>query len=69
MEKLYKAYIGNRKEVFGDDENFLRDKILKAVGVDHFLTHESVRCDAFPHSRGFPIPRNDEEHIGSKVVL
>jgi len=65
VKSLYKEFIGDKKAVYGDDEKFLREKLLTAVGLDHFLTHESFQCDAFPHSRGFPIPRgNAGIHIG-----
>lgn len=65
MEKLYNDFIGDKKAVYGDDELFLKDVVLKAVGEDYFLTHESFRCDAFKNSRGFPIPRGIAGvHIG-----
>ena len=55
MEGLYRKY---RPDVstYGDDEKFLREVVLKAVGEGAFLSHESVYCKAFEHSRGFPIP-------------
>lgn len=55
MESLYRKF---RPDVsaYGDDETFLRDVVLKAVGEDAFLSHESVYCTAFSNSRGFPIP-------------
>ncbi len=65
VEKLYEEYMGDRKAKYGDDELFLKDKVLKAVGEDNFLDHESFRCDEFKNSRGFPIPRgNSGVHIG-----
>lgn len=65
MQKLYEHYIGDRKAVYGDDQIFLKDVVLKAVGLDHFMTHESYKCQLYPHSRGFPIPRGTAGvHIG-----
>ena len=66
MQDLYKEYIGNRKAVYGDDQIFLKEYVVKAVGPDHFLSHETFLCHAFPNSRGFPIPRgNAGVHIGA----
>lgn len=65
MEKLYTDFLGGKKAKYGDDELFLKEVVLKAVGLDNFLTHESVICNAFPHSRGFPVPRGSSGvHIG-----
>jgi len=65
MQTLYKNFIGDKKAVYGDDQKFLEDIVLKAVGIDHFLTHESYKCHLFPHSRGFPITRGiGGVHIG-----
>jgi hypothetical protein len=58
MEELYKDFIGDQKEVYGDDQRFLKDIILPSVGEEAFLSHESLECNAFKHSRGFPIIRS-----------
>lgn len=67
IEKLYTDWINKKggKAVYGDDELFLKEVVLKAVGEDHFITHESFRCNEFLHSNGFPIPRGSAGiHIG-----
>lgn len=65
VEELYFKYMNGRKAEYGDDELFLKDIVLKAIGEDHFLSHESFRCDEFKNSRGFPIPRGSAGvHIG-----
>ncbi len=66
MAALYVKYMGGRKAVYGDDQKFLADVVVKSVGYDRFMSHESAFCDAFPNSRGFPIPRGiGGEKIGS----
>ncbi len=66
MEALYKKSRRSEKYAYGDDEAFLRDVVLKAVGEDYFISHESYQCHAFKHSRGFPIPQGiSNARIGS----
>jgi len=57
MQALYKEFIGDEKEVYGDDQRFLKDVVLPAVGEEAFLSHEAIECHAFKNSRGFPITR------------
>ena len=56
VKELYLEYAKDNKELYGFDEDFLRDVILEKVGRDNLLSHESFKCDDLPHSRGFPIP-------------
>ena len=60
LEKLYKEYMDkkNRGVIYGDDQHFLADIVLKAVGEDRFLCHETILCSAYKHSIGFPITRS-----------
>lgn len=66
--ELMNDFVCGEDEVYGDDELFLRYVILPAVGVESFLSHETVYCDAFPGSRGFPIRRGVTGNSIGKVV-
>lgn len=68
MEDLAKEYMGDRKMVWNDDQIFLAKYVVEAVGFDHFLSHETIHCDEYPGSRGFPIPKGPSDiHIGTRV--
>lgn len=70
MEFLYYKYMGDKKEIYGDDQKFLADIIVKSVGYDAFMSHESSQCHAFPKSRGFPIRKGvTDHHIGTRIIV
>jgi hypothetical protein len=67
MEALYIKFMDGKKAVYGDDQKFLADIVVKSVGYEHFMSHESVDCHAFPNSRGFPISKGiSPYHIGTR---
>lgn len=68
MKTLYEDFISKREEGYGQDQIFLKDVVLEAVGLDAFLTHESLICDAYPKSRGFPITRGMAQGYVGKTL-
>ncbi len=65
---LTKDFLNGRKPIWGDDQDFLTKYFVGAVGDDHVMSHESVDCNAFPGSRGFPVPKGiSDQHIGTRI--
>lgn len=71
MQELYQQFSSKKKKKkikYGDDQKFLAEFVVPAVGEEAFLSHESYQCNAFLNSRGFPIPRGvGIDFIGARI--
>jgi hypothetical protein len=72
LQDLYEEYIAKKREgkeaIYGDDQGFLKEVVLQAVGEESFLSHETTLCHAFSHSRGFPVVRSATGPFIGQVV-
>lgn len=58
VAELYRDFMKGAEAVYGNDQDFLAEVVVKAVGEDAFLSHETIKCHEFKHSQGFPLTRS-----------
>ncbi|MBP6217194.1 MAG: hypothetical protein KA436_01255 [Oligoflexales bacterium] len=58
VAELYAQFMKGGEAVYGTDQAFLAQVVVQAVGEDAFLSHETIKCNEFKNSRGFPLTRS-----------